>query len=437
MDKVEQAEVDPVAIMRSRQFLFVLALAAAVGVVASFVAWVFLEAIHELQKGAFTELPKVLGYDSAPLWWPLPILLVAGLMVAFAVARMPGRGGHVPAHGLDPSPTRPNAVPGVAAAALGGLGLGAVLGPEAPLIAIGGALGFMAIRIVRKDAPTQVSDLIASSGTFAAVSFLFGSPLIAAVVLIEAAGIGGAMLPLVLIPGLLAAGIGSLISIGMGSWTGVSTDDISLDLLKLPEFPRPDLVDFLWTIPLAIAIALGVWVIFRLARSVERVATPRPFLVIPAAGLLIAGLAIAFEETTDMGADQVLFSGQEAIGPLVANPEAWSLGALALLLAFKGAAYSVALGTFRGGPVFPAMLLAAVAGVMAADLPGMDLTPAVAIGLGAAVTATLRLPLSGVVLAVLLTSSGGLGAGPLIILGVVVAYLTTLALPDREPAEAG
>jgi len=134
----------------------------------------------------------------------------------------------------------------------------------------------------------------------------------------------------------------------------------------------------------------------------------------------------------------VLFSGEFSLTPLVSNPDAWPLGTLALLVAFKGLAYSLSLGSFRGGPVFPAMFLGAAGGMMAAKLPGFDLTPAVAVGLGAAVTAVLKLPLTGVVLAVVLTLSAGAGASPLIIIGVIVAYLTTLALsrafPSAEPA---
>ena len=122
------------------------------------------------------------------------------------------------------------------------------------------------------------------------------------------------------------------------------------------------------------------------------------------------------------------------------NPGSWSLSALALLIAFKGLAYGISLGTFRGGPTFPAMFLGAAAGLMAAQLPGFDLTPAVAVGLGAAVVAVLRLPLSAVVLATLFTVHTGLGSGPLIIVGVVVAYLTVQALDARasssEPATA-
>jgi hypothetical protein len=60
----------------------------------------------------------------------------------------------------------------------------------------------------------------------------------------------------------------------------------------------------------------------------------------------------------------------------------------------------------------------------------------------AVVVAVLRLPLSAVVLAVLLTAKSGPGAAPLVIAGVVVAYLTTVVLagwradgpPRREAA---
>ena len=203
----------------------------------------------------------------------------------------------------------------------------------------------------------------------------------------------------------------------------------------MPEFPNPDFGDFLWTIPLAAAVAVVIFVIFRLGRETERFATPRPFLLLPVIGVAVSGLAIAFAEITDKGFDQVLFSGQDALGPLVANADTWSLSALALLIAFKGIAYGLSLGSFRGGPVFPAMFLGCAGGLMAAQLPGFELTPAVAVGIGAAVVAVLRLPLAAVVLATLLTSKGGLGAEPLIIVGVVVAYLTMLALPEAPRAD--
>ena len=422
----------PESIMRGRSFVAVLALAAIVGVIASLAAWCFLELLFYVKQWVYTDIPKDVGYDhGAPLWWYVPVLVFAGLVTAFAIARLPGHGGHVPAEGLNPSPTQPNILPGVLLAGVASIALGPVVGPEAPLIALGGGLGALTIQSLRRDAPPELATLLASSGAFAALAFIFGSPIIAAVILIEAAGLGGPRMTLVLIPGLMAAGIGSLVSIGMGALTGLSTADITLGPLSLPAFARPHLTDFLWTIPFAVAVAVVTYVIFRLARRVGGVAAPRPFLVLPAAGLLLAGLGIAFERAADHGVDQVLFSGQEAIGPLVANPGAWSLGALVLLILFKGLAYGVSLGAFRGGPVFPAMFLGAAGGLLAARLPGFELTPAVAVGLGAAVVAVMRLPLSAVVLATLFTVHAGLGSEPLIIVGVVVAYLTLLALDGR------
>ncbi len=137
----------------------------------------------------------------------------------------------------------------------------------------------------------------------------------------------------------------------------------------------------------------------------------------PAAGLAVAGLAIAFAELTDREVDEVLFSGQESLPPQVADAAGWSAGALAALLAFKGIAWSLSLAAFRGGPIFPALALGGAAGILASHLPGLTLTPAVSVGIAAAVAAAIRLPLAAVVLAAVLTASGAIGASPLIILG--------------------
>ena len=430
---------DPLSVMGTRGFRVLLVLATVVGVVVSAIAWGFLQLVFHLQGWVYDDLPGAFGFDSTPVWWALPVLAVTGVIVAFAIDRLPGQGGHIPADGLNPSPTEPVELPGVVVAGLASISLGIVLGPEAPLIAIGGGLGFLAIRRLRPDAPPEVQQVVAASATFAAVAFLFGSPILAALILIEAAGIGGARLPVILVPGLLASGVGSLVWIGLGSWTGLSKSAISIPVLHLPAFERPDIADFGWTILLALAIAVATFVIFRIAHRTRRVAAPRPFVALPVIGLVIGGLAIAFSQAADKSITDLLFSGETAIEPLVDNPGAWSLGALALLVAFKGLAYALSLGSFRGGPVFPALFLGAAGGMMAAQLPGFHFTPAVAVGLGAATTAVLRLPLSGATLGIVLTLPAGPGASPLIIVGAVVAYLAMLALSARfaeEPAPA-
>ncbi len=409
-----------------RALLALLALTAVVGLVVSLASWGFLELIHQIQTGVFDDLPRELGYDDgAPVWWPLPILAFAGLVTALAIERLPGRGGHDPAGGLNAGTTEPVDLPGVILAALATIGLGLVLGPEAPLIALGSGMGILAIRLVRKNAPEQLTALVAAAGSFAAVSFIFGSPLIGAVILIEAAGLDRRGLRVVLPVGLLASGIGALVSTGIGSWDGLSSSD----------FARPDVSDFAWTVPFAIAIALVVYAIFAVAQRLQSIVLRRPYLTIPAAGLAVAGLAIVFAETTDQDSSYVLFSGQDSLGSLVDGAGGWSVTALALLIALKGLAWSISLSSFRGGPTFPGLLLGVAAGLLASHLPGFAMTPAVAVGMGAAMAAVLRLPLAGVVLATLLTAHAGAGVEPLIILGVVAAYLTSTALHRRVEAQ--
>ena len=106
-----------------------------------------------------------------------------------------------------------------------------------------------------------------------------------------------------------------------------------------------------------------------LGRWAKRVVDRRPFLLTIAAGLVVGGLAIAFAEATDNSPDAVLFSGEEAFGALFAQAATMSLGTLALLIVFKGLAWSISLGSFRGGPTFPALFLGVVAGLMAATCP--------------------------------------------------------------------
>ena len=208
--------------------MVLLVFAAVVGVVVSYAAWGFLEAINWIQVGVYDDLPGALGFDSTPTWWSLPVLAIAGLITAFAIVRLPGGGGHVPANGLSMGQTLPVDLPGVILAALASIGLGAVIGPEAPLIALGGGLAVFLTRLARRDAPPQMLMVMAAAGSFAAVSLIFGSPLIAAVILIEAIGLGGPRVPIILLPGLLAAGIGSLVYIGTRSLAGLNTSAYAL-----------------------------------------------------------------------------------------------------------------------------------------------------------------------------------------------------------------
>ena len=143
------------------------------------------------QQYVFTTLPDDLGFDGAPVWWPLPVLALGGLVVGLTIRYLPGTGGHVPAEGFKSAGAVPPVeLPGIIIAAFATLAFGAVLGPEAPLIAIGSGMGVLAVQLVRRDAPKTASVVIAAAGSFAAVSTLFGSPLTGAFLLMEVSGLG-------------------------------------------------------------------------------------------------------------------------------------------------------------------------------------------------------------------------------------------------------
>jgi H+/Cl- antiporter ClcA len=430
---------DPKALIRSRQYRALLVLAAVVGLLVSMASWLFLEAVHELEVGVYEDLPHHLGYEHVPLWWPLPWLALAGLLTAFAIVRLPGRGGHVPAEGLKVGgkPFGPVDLPGVVLAGVATLGLGLVLGPEGPLIALGTGLAILTVSLVRRDAPPQVLTLMAAAGAFAAVSSIFGSPVIGAVLIIEATGLGGPTLALVLLPGLVAAGIGSLVFVGLGSWSGFSTAAWSLSPFPLPAYGGPGWGDFGWTVLLSIVTAIVVFGVLELSRLVLRFVRTRRFVLTIVAGLAVGGLAIAFAEATGYAPNAVLFSGESAFSSLFASAATISLGSLALLLVFKGLAWSISMSSFRGGPTFPAIFLGVVAGLMAAHLPGYSETPAVAVLIGACCVSVLRLPLASVMIASLLSIKAGLAVAPLIVIAVVVAYLVSEALTAYVDARIG
>ena len=287
--------------MRSKRFVVLLVIVAIVGVIVSLATWCFLELIYQIQRELWTHLPHALGYNNGPpLWWGLPVLALAGLFVALAITRLPGDGGHLPARGLavGGKPVSPIDLPGVVLAGLAAISSGLVIGPEAPLIAIGAGVALLCIKLARRQTPPQVLVLVAAAGSFAALSFIFDSPLIAAVILIEATGIGGPRLPLLLLPGLLAAGIGTLVSIGMGSFTGLSSSAYALGPLALPHFAHPTVGQFGWTIAMAIAIAAVTRAIMVGGLSTYGVVARRLLLFLPLVGLIIAGLAIAFHGAT-------------------------------------------------------------------------------------------------------------------------------------------
>ena len=407
--------------LHSRRYRELLLLAAAVGVPVSAAAFAYLQLVHHMQHWVYHDLPSALGLDPVPIWWPVPPLVLAGLVVGLCVRYLPGRGGDSPADGFHAGPPpRPVEIPGIALAALASLGLGAVVGPEAPLIALGAGLAAWAPRLARRGDDEQAVAVLGAAGAFAAISLLLGSPLLGAFLLMEASATGGAALGLMLVPGLLASGVGALVIIGLGSLTGLGT--VSLAIPGLPDFARPDVAQIGWAVVIGLAAPFLGIAIQRLARLARARGSGHPVLAPVVAGLLVALVAVAYGALSDRSPEAVLFSGETALGPLLVHASEYSVGSLVLLMVFKGLAYSLSLSAFRGGPVFPGMFIGAAGGIALSHAPGLQTVAGAAMGMGAMCVVMLRLPLVSVLLATLLLSQG-LALMPLVIISVVVAHV--------------
>ena len=302
----------PAELLRSRSYVMLVVFGAIVGVPVAAVAYFFLKLVAETQQYVFETLPGELGFDSQPSWWSIPLLALSGLIVAASIRYLPGTSGHKPAEGFKTGgAVRPIDLPGIILASFATLSLGVVLGPEAPLIAIGSGMGVLAVHLIKRDAPEMASVVIGAAGSFAAIATLLGSPLAGAFLLMEAGGLGGALMSVVLVPGLLAAGIGSLIYIGLDDWTGFGT--FSLAVPDIPPAGSPTGAEFLWAIAIGVLAAILGTIIRRLALALQPIVAERSLVLTPLAGVGIGVLVLIFVEATDKSSANVLFSGQDQL----------------------------------------------------------------------------------------------------------------------------
>jgi chloride channel protein, CIC family len=411
-------------------YLRTLVLAALLGFPVAVAAVLFQTAIHDVIHFVWEVVPHWLDWSEPAGWYVVLVPAIAGVLVALCF-RLPGHGGHSPLEGISTAPIPPVELPSILLAGLATLGLGLVLGPEAPLIALGLGLGAIAVRLIRVE--QTEAQLLVLAGAFASIAVLFGGPLVASLMLLELVVMSGAipsaMVVRALLPGFVAAGTGALVFTGVQDWQGLHQTDLSLP--SLPAYDSVRLADLAWGIVLSVVIAMLVVGIRHLAHGVATSAARRPELSLVAAGALVGVLAVAFRAAADRPVDLVLFSGQAEMPAVIAEGSA---SVLLLLVVAKGLAYALSLGAgFRGGPVFPALAVGVAVAMLAADvLPGLDTTPAVAVGLAAGTAAILRAPFTAVLLATLLLGSAATDVVPISVFAAATGWLVAVALPNPE-----
>jgi len=421
-------------------------LGAAIGIPAALAAIAFFTAVHYLEQLIWDALPTALG-EASPPWYLVVFLPVVGAaIVAIARLALPGDGGRSPLAGMSHGATPVRYVPGIVVAALGTLGFGLVLGPEAPVMAVGSAVGLAITSLVRSDAREQ--GILSMAGIFSAISTLFGGPLVAGVMLTEGGISMGAVLIPVLLPGFVAAAVGYLVFLGVGPYTGAPAP--GLQVPDLPAYVGTSVPDLIIAIVVGVVTAALIVAINRAAKRVAalqdgRQGDGRVGLV---AALLLGGLAVGalaqLATVFGVAPDDVLFSGQASIPALVSES---SLIALVVLVIAKAAAYVVSLATgFRGGPIFPAVFLGVGVAAFAVELFGTSPTFAIAIGCAAGMAAQTRLVVTSMLFAALLVGSGGFDAIAGAVFATVASWLTVQALDppaavqpegQSQPAPAG
>jgi H+/Cl- antiporter ClcA len=403
-------------------YLRLIFLGAVIGAPAALVAAGFLALVHELEDWVWHDLPDALGHSAPPWYLVVGLPLVGAALVVLARTFLPGDGGHSPLDGIGAKPTPVSYAPGVALAALASLAFGAVIGPEAPLIALGSVVGLLITHVVTVD-PKQ-HGVLSMAGSFSAISALFGGPIVAGMLLIEA-GVGmGALLIPVLLPGLVAAAVGYLLFIGLGDWGGLERTTLSIP--GLPPHDATSVRDLLLAIVIGILTAIlceAVRVLGRRTLAREREVRTAPLLL---AGGLAVGVLAVVADALGASSQDVLFSGQYSMTALVAEDSA---KILLVLVAAKAIGYAICLGCgFRGGPVFPAIFLGVGLAMFAVIAFDVSPTLAVAVGTAAGMAAMTKLLIAPLLFAALLVGSAGFDAVPAAVLAASAAWVVTNGL---------
>ena len=157
---------------QGRTYMLALAAAALAGIPVAAAAVLFDSVVHGLTTVFWTDIPKDLLDVGEPPWWYVLLLPTLAGLLTWPVLKLPGKGGHSPADGLSFAPAGPKLAASTILAAFISLVLGIVLGPEAPLVALGLALGTVAGRLATKN--QVMASMVALAGGFAAISTVFG-----------------------------------------------------------------------------------------------------------------------------------------------------------------------------------------------------------------------------------------------------------------------
>lgn len=383
--------------------------AAVVGGGAAVVTLGFLAAEAALHHAVWGEQVRATGWFEGP-WEVVPIVLGASLLVGFLRHRT-GLPTPDPNFMDELQAGRTDPLHALQLVALGLVSLvgGASLGPEAPAATAGAGLGtaFGQRRPDARDEDVEDQAFAGMAGVFGAlVTFPFAVPVIA-LEMMDTARFSGYRR---LLPGLVSGTVALAVLFPV-----LGTPFLGLFALEPVELAS-------WHLAAAVvlgltgavlgtitAVAIGV-----VGAVAARVRAPTLRAVLGGAVLAVCGLALPL----------TLFSGREELPVILDRPAAFGAGLLTATLLGKILAFAVSMRAgFFGGAILPLFFIGAVGGVLLA-MAWPALPPVVAVsGVAAATAAALvPLPLSLVILAILMFSTG-VEVGAVVAVAVLTSYV--------------
>jgi CIC family chloride channel protein len=416
------APVEPIELSdftATRRMVFLAAIAIALGVVATYVAFALLQLIalftnlFYFQRLTFAPAsPANHTLGAAGIAVPIAGALVIGLMARYGSERIRGHG--IP-EALEAILTRGSRVePRVAllkpVSSAISIGSGGPFGAEGPIIMTGGAVGSLVAQLFKLSAAERKTLLVA--GAAAGMSATFASPVAAILLAVELL--------------LFEWKPRSFVPVAMASATAAAARTFVIGLGPLfplaahPAFPGVGVLACCVLAGLAAGSLSGLLTLAVYAFEDLFKRLPIHWMWWPAIGGLVIGLG-------GLACPQALGVGYDVIGGIL--HDSFTARAILVLVLVKGVIWSVSLGSGTSGGVLAPLLMmgGALGGLEGLVFPGGGPGFWPLVGMGAILGGTMRSPLTGIVFAVELTHDLNMLL-PLVIAVTVAHGFTVLAL---------
>jgi H+/Cl- antiporter ClcA/CBS domain-containing protein len=403
----------------TRRMVFLAAIAIALGVVATYVAYALLELIalftnlFYYQRWSFAAVsPADHTLGMASVFVPVVGALIIGVMARYGSERIRGHG--IP-EALEAILTRGSRVePRVAllkpVSSAVSIGSGGPFGAEGPIIMTGGAIGSLVAQLFKLTAAERKTLLVA--GAAAGMSATFASPVAAILLAVELL--------------LFEWKPRSFVPVALASATAAAARTFVIGagpLFPLAEHPSfPGVAALVCCVLSGLAAGGFSGVLTLLVYAFEDLfkRVPLHWMWWPAIGGLAIGLG-------GLIAPHALGVGYDVIGGLL--HESFAARAILILVVVKGVIWSVSLGSGTSGGVLAPLLMmgGALGGLESLAFPDVGVGFWPLVGMAAILGGTMRSPLTGIVFAVELTHDLNMLL-PLVVAVTVAHAFTVLTL---------